>query len=106
RLLASDASPSSEDAGPPFARIDEPVWLEPMPNSWLARVEPDDPHAPFALKESVALAFVAALQCLSAVQRAALLGADLLATFPKLIAYTDLHTSRDAFPGELYPAAA
>jgi glutathione S-transferase len=31
-----------------------------------------------------------------------LIGADLLATFPRLIAYTELHTSRAAFPRELY----
>jgi RNA polymerase sigma-70 factor (ECF subfamily) len=78
RLLASDASPPSEDAGPPFPRVEEPVWLEPMPDSWLAGVEPADPHARFALKESVALAFVAVLQCLSAAQRATLLLRDVV----------------------------
>src|ERR1043165_8848310 len=43
RLLASDASAPSEDAGPPFARVEEPVWLEPMPDAWLAEAEPVDP---------------------------------------------------------------
>jgi RNA polymerase sigma-70 factor (ECF subfamily) len=76
RLLASDASPPSEDAGPPFPRVEEPVWLEPMPDAWLAGAEPADPHVRYALKESVALAFVAVLQCLSAVQRATLLLRD------------------------------
>jgi RNA polymerase sigma-70 factor (ECF subfamily) len=78
RLLASDASPPSADAGPPFARVDEPVWLEPMPDAWLAGAEPADPHARYALKESVALAFVAVLQCLSPVQRATLLLRDVV----------------------------
>jgi RNA polymerase sigma-70 factor (ECF subfamily) len=78
RLLASDASPPSEDAGPPFPRVEEPVWLEPMPDAWLAGAEPTDPHARYTLKESVALAFVAVLQCLSAVQRATFLLRDVL----------------------------
>jgi RNA polymerase sigma-70 factor (ECF subfamily) len=78
RLLVSDAFPPSEDAGPPFARLEEPVWLEPMPDSWLTNVEPADPHARYALKESVALAFVAVLQCLSALQRATLLLRDVV----------------------------
>jgi RNA polymerase sigma-70 factor (ECF subfamily) len=78
RLLASDASPPSEDAGPPFPRVEEPVWLEPMPDAWLAGAERADPHARYALKESVALAFVAVLQCLSAVQRATLLLRDVV----------------------------
>jgi RNA polymerase sigma-70 factor (ECF subfamily) len=78
RLLVSDASPPSEDAGPPFPRVEEPVWLEPMPDAWLAGAEPADPHARYALKESVALAFVAVLQCLSAVQRATLLLRDVV----------------------------
>lgn len=47
---------------PTIFRVDEPVWLEPMPDAWLAGAEPSDPHARYALKESVALAFVAVLQ--------------------------------------------
>jgi RNA polymerase sigma-70 factor (ECF subfamily) len=78
RLLASDASPPSEDAAPPFPRVEEPVWLEPMPGAWLDGVEQADPHARYALKESVALAFVAVIQCLSPVQRAALLLRDVV----------------------------
>jgi RNA polymerase sigma-70 factor, ECF subfamily len=78
RLLASDASPPSEDATTPFPRVEEPVWLEPMPDAWLAGAERADPHARYALKESVALAFVAVLQCLSAVQRATLLLRDVV----------------------------
>jgi glutathione S-transferase len=31
-----------------------------------------------------------------------IIGADLLATFPRLVEYTDIHTSRSAFPRELY----
>jgi glutathione S-transferase len=31
-----------------------------------------------------------------------IIGADLLATFPRLIEYTEFHTSRSTFPRELY----
>src|SRR5258708_14083386 len=46
RLLASDASPPSEDAAPPFARVERPVWLEPLPRARLARAGPAAPPAP------------------------------------------------------------
>src|SRR5258708_21096844 len=49
-----------------------------MPDAWLAGAEPADPHARYALKESVALAFVAVLQYLSAVQRATLVLRDVV----------------------------
>jgi RNA polymerase sigma-70 factor (TIGR02960 family) len=78
RALASDAFPPAEDARPPFARIEEPIWLEPMPDSWLEGADERDPQARYALKESVALAFVAALQCLSPLQRATLLLRDVV----------------------------
>lgn len=78
RLLAPDAFPASEDARPPLPRVDEPVWLEPMPDSWLDGVDQRDPEARYAVKESVALAFVAAIQCLSPVQRATLLLRDVV----------------------------
>jgi RNA polymerase sigma-70 factor, ECF subfamily len=78
RLFPTDAFPPAEDARPPFPRIEEPVWLEPMPDAWLEGVDQQDPHARYALKESVALAFVAALQCLSPVQRATLLLRDVV----------------------------
>jgi RNA polymerase sigma-70 factor (ECF subfamily) len=78
RLLATDAFPASDDARPPLPRVDEPVWLEPVPNAWLSEADAQDPQARYALKESVALAFVAALQCLSPVQRATLLLRDVV----------------------------
>lgn len=78
RLFPSDAHPATENARPPLPRIEEPVWLEPMPNAWLDAVDERDPQARYALKESVALAFVAALQCLSPLQRATLLLRDVV----------------------------
>jgi RNA polymerase sigma-70 factor (ECF subfamily) len=78
RVLVSDAYPPVHDLRPPFTRVDEPVWLEPMPDAWLEGADDRDPQARYALKESVALAFVAALQCLSPVQRATLLLRDVV----------------------------
>ena len=78
RVLASDAFPSAAGAVRPAPPIEEPVWLEPMPDTWLDGASASDPAAGYALKESVALAFVAALQYLSATQRAALLLRDVV----------------------------
>ena len=47
------------------------TWLEPMPGAWLPSL--DDPQKQVAQRQSVSLAFVAALQVLTPTQRAALL---------------------------------
>ena len=80
RVLAQDERPPAADGrkAPVAAPIDEPIWLEPMPGAWLASAPDPDPAARYTLKESVALAFVAALQCLSAPQRATLLLRDVI----------------------------
>lgn len=67
RLLAH-GEPSPGTTLPPAPAIDAP-WLEPIPDSWVSEYE---------LRESVALAFVAALQLLSPPQRAALLLRDVV----------------------------
>src|SRR5882724_6849402 len=78
------------DAAKPGAPVSdptgEPVWLEPCPESiWIAAhaIEPagdsgTSPEARFTAKESVALAFLAALQLLTPRQRAALIARDVL----------------------------
>jgi RNA polymerase sigma-70 factor (ECF subfamily) len=78
RALASELHPAADPLESHAAPILEPVWLEPMPDAWLASSEPVDPSAKYTLKESVALAFVAALQVLPPLQRATLLLRDVV----------------------------
>jgi RNA polymerase sigma-70 factor (ECF subfamily) len=70
-------SPASDPGEVPAPPLPEATWLEPCPDAWLAGVA-GDPSAACEVKESVALAFVAALQVLSAEQRAVLLLRDVV----------------------------
>lgn len=73
--------PELGPAGRPSAEIPpatpDEEWIEPLPSAWLAG-ETNDPATSYSLKESVALAFVAALQVLTASQRAVLLLRDVV----------------------------
>lgn len=69
--------PAADASAAPIPPGADAAWLEPCPDAWLEGSSAD-PGALYALKESVALAFVAALQCLSASQRAVLLLCDVL----------------------------
>jgi RNA polymerase sigma-70 factor (ECF subfamily) len=69
RLLVTDYAPPAALGSDVEALVQEPVWLEPYP------VEAE---ASFELKESLELAFVAALQHLPGNQRAALILRDVL----------------------------
>jgi len=78
RPMPHDVVPAAEDpTAPPVAANAEVTWLEPCPSAWLTEAS-RDPGSEYEVRESVALAFVAALQCLSAQQRAVLLLRDVL----------------------------
>ena len=77
RCRATSHPRPSNPTAPPEPPSPEVTWLEPCPDAWLGGVS-RDPGAAYELRESVALAFVAALQCLSAQQRAVLLLRDVL----------------------------
>lgn len=110
RGLASDVfEPVPGDSYPPAAPI-EAGWLEPMPDAWLAGVS-QDPEARYLLRESVALAFIAALQVLTPPQRAALLLCDVIGmsagevatTLDQSVAATHsvLHRARDVIEAKV-----
>ncbi len=71
--------PADPDA-PPAPATPDAEWLEPAPSAWLSAVAPEEksPVALYTQKESVALAFVAALQVLTPSQRAVLLLRDVV----------------------------
>ncbi|TDC50792.1 sigma-70 family RNA polymerase sigma factor [Actinomadura sp. KC345] len=66
------------DMSPEGAPAVEAAWVEPYPGRWMAWTDDLDPEARVLARESVEIAFVAALQHLSASQRAALLLCDVL----------------------------
>jgi len=77
RPLPFDVVPPGDPRAEPTSPSEEATWLEPCPDAWLVGAA-IDPGSAYELKESVALAFMAALQCLSARQRAVLLLRDVV----------------------------
>jgi RNA polymerase sigma-70 factor, ECF subfamily len=80
RARGPELGPPADPDAPPMARTPDAEWLEPAPSAWLSGVSPegDSPAAQYTLKESIALAFVAALQVLTPPQRAVLLLRDVV----------------------------
>jgi RNA polymerase sigma-70 factor, ECF subfamily len=76
RAVPRSVGPPGDPDAPPVPPSEQP-WIEPCPNTWLGAGSAD-PAARIELKESVALAFIAALQLLTPPQRAVLLLRDVL----------------------------
>jgi RNA polymerase sigma-70 factor, ECF subfamily len=89
RVLPIDYGPAADPHGPLGQPLVESVWLEPYPDTG---IELEDglasPDARYEQRESVELAFVAALQHISARQRAVLILRDVLGFSAKEVADT------------------
>jgi RNA polymerase sigma-70 factor, ECF subfamily len=76
RVLPYDVAPAADPAAPPPPDADLP-WLQPYPDRLLASSD-DEPDAAVVAKETIELAFLAAIQHLPPRQRAVLLLRDVL----------------------------
>jgi len=118
RARGPELGPPGDPEQPPAAATPDEQWLEPYPSSWLAPLvaAAPDPAAQYTLKESVALAFVAALQVLTPPQRAVLLLRDVVGlsaeqtaevlTCSASAANSTLHRARVALEERVGPRAS
>jgi len=79
RLVSPDHASALTTTADLGQRVDGPVWIEPLPDAeWLADGWQEEPASALQRRQSVALAFIAALQHLPGTQRAVLLLRDVL----------------------------
>jgi RNA polymerase sigma-70 factor, ECF subfamily len=87
RMLPTDYGPRTNPGGAPAKPLSGAVWIEPYPDETLAGADGDPtPEARYERREALELAFIAALQHLSARQRAVLILRDGLGFSAKEVA--------------------
>jgi RNA polymerase sigma-70 factor, ECF subfamily len=100
RVLPIDHGPPADPHGMRDEPLIESVWIEPFPDDRLPTAETSaSPEARYEQRESVELAFTAALQHLPPLQRAALILTDVLGFSPGEVA-----EALDATPASIYSA--
>jgi RNA polymerase sigma-70 factor, ECF subfamily len=100
RVLPIEFGPPADPHGDVGKPLVESTWIEPLPDKRLAAEEASvSPEALYERRESVELAFTAALQHLPPVQRAALILTDVLGFSPSEVAET-----LEATPASIYSA--
>jgi RNA polymerase sigma-70 factor (ECF subfamily) len=78
RALPMDYGPSTPGGEPSGDPLPDDAWIDPFPEQGATEAAPIEPSARYELRESVELAFIAAIHHLSANQRAVLLLRDVL----------------------------
>jgi RNA polymerase sigma-70 factor (ECF subfamily) len=78
RLLPNYLFAPADPGKPVEPPMTEILWLEPLPDEWLADSSAANPEARYATHESISLAFLTALQILPPRQRAVLILKDVL----------------------------
>jgi RNA polymerase sigma-70 factor (ECF subfamily) len=100
RVLPIDLGPPADPHGELGKPLVESAWVEPYPDERLAAdQEETSPEARYEQRESVELAFTAAMQHLPPVQRAALIMTDVLGFSPGEVA-----EALEATPASIYSA--
>src|SRR5215218_5083813 len=78
RARPMDLGPAQSSSSPPGPTLPEVAWLQPIPDASVIAAAPDDPAELALSRETIRLAFVAALQHLPPRQRAVLILCEVL----------------------------